>query len=134
MMSEASSAILGIVAGIVGGVIAWAGAQFFARDYDRFRETRATIAERLFFYADAPLAGLGDLEKVLEAQRALRSCAAQLHAVERNAYTPVLRFLKWRGYNLAEAVRCLTGLSNGIAGDHSDRFTKELRDALKLPY
>jgi hypothetical protein len=127
--------IAGIVAGLIGGALAWAGAQFFARDYEKFRAARALTLETLFYFANVGYIDHELPERILAVEHALRTCAAQLYAVQHNAYFPVLLWLRWRGFNLDEAVKGITGYSHSIARLDEGRamHKRQIEAALKLP-
>ena len=123
--------LLGTLAGVAG---AWFVTNYFAKDLLEFRRLRTQIHESLFFTANIMARGFEE-GRYDAAVDELRRLAAKLEALWVSAGWYTKNFWAWRGFDLVEASRGLTGYSNTLGNKDVSRalHRHKVEKALKLP-
>jgi hypothetical protein len=130
------------LSGLLGGFIAWATAEFFARPLKRIFALRAETAEALALYEDrfkGPDAPQHDSAWLADRRRAYEHCGAGLMAVATS--NPLIAHLLSRSplrnlrYHARSGGSNMLGLAETLPGTPaSDYFRSQVVMALKLSY
>jgi hypothetical protein len=123
-----------LIAGFVGGAIAWFATNFWARPISKFLDLRQQAQETILFHSNVgPY--LADADRVPKASEDLRRVAAQIAGVVATSSPLILRLLRHRGYDLTGATEHLIALSNTLTEPYGSELPhRELAQrALRLP-
>jgi hypothetical protein len=129
-----STAFGGLMAGFLGGAIAWFATNFWGRPISKFLDLRLQAQEAILFHANVGPC-LADPERMPKASDDLRRIAAQIGGITATSSPAILWLLQARGYDLPAATEQLIGLSNTFAGpSHTNVSHREkAQKALRLP-
>jgi len=123
-----------LLAGFLGGAVAWFATNYWGRPISKFLELRLQAQETILFHANVgPF--LADAARAPKASEELRRIAAQIGGITATSSPMILRLLRHRGYDLPGATEHLIGLSNTLTdpygGNPSHR--EMAQRALRLP-
>ncbi len=123
-----------LLAGFLGGAVAWFATNYWGRPISKFHELRLQAQETILFHANVgPF--LADAARAPKASEDLRRIAAQIGGITATSSPMILRLLRNRGYDLPGATEHLIVLSNTLTdpygGNPSHR--EMAQRALRLP-
>ncbi len=127
---EAMMDVSSIIPGIVGGIIAWFGADFLARPIRQFFQLRGEICEAMVMFDNVRA---GDLTRLKEAREAFRELGARMLAFAHTEWLGNWLIARWR-YDPIKAGRSLIGVSNtiGTPGNELHQHKLNVMAALRI--
>jgi hypothetical protein len=119
-----------------GAVTVWFIGNYWGKSLLHFSDLRREAREMIYLYANVRVDHPANMARAQEGRARLREVAARIDALRVASPTPVLWYLRARGYELHPAAHGLTGLSNSWGGNEGavERFRVQTLRALRPFY